>query len=94
MTEWTFCPVKPGTYTWGVQTIDAAYTGSVFTKGPEFTVTEEDIANCTFTIKNEQLKNKNETYDLSGRKLSNCKLSNCQIQRGVYIQDGKKVLIK
>lgn len=97
MTEWTFCPVKPGTYTWGVQTIDAAYTGSVFTEGPEFTVTEEDIANCTFTIKNEQLKNKNETYDLSGRKMT---IDNGQwpmvngLRRGVYIQDGKKVLIK
>lgn len=44
-TEWTFHPTKPGTYSWGVQTIDATYTGSSFTSGGEFTVTEEDIAN-------------------------------------------------
>lgn len=42
-TEWTFRPTKPGTYTWGVQCIDATYTGSTFTTGPQFTVTEQDI---------------------------------------------------
>ena len=38
--KWTFRPVKPGTYTWGVQTIDATYTGSPFTEGPAFTVSD------------------------------------------------------
>ena len=33
-------------------------------------------------------------YDLSGRKLSNGQLSNRQIKKGVYIQNGKKVIIK
>ena len=51
-TEWAFCPTKPGTYTWGVQCIDAAYTGSVFTEGPQFTLTEEDIASGIGSIQN------------------------------------------
>ena len=42
-TEWPFLPAKPGTYSWGVQTVDAAYNGSTFTEGPTFTVTEEEI---------------------------------------------------
>ena len=33
-------------------------------------------------------------YDLSGRKLSNGQLSNRQMKKGVYIQNGKKVIIK
>ena len=33
-------------------------------------------------------------YDLSGRKLSNGQLSNRQMNKGVYIQNGKKVIIK
>ncbi len=32
-------------------------------------------------------------YDLSGRKLSNGQLSNRQMKKGVYIQNGKKVII-
>jgi hypothetical protein len=33
----------------------------------------------------------NETYDLSGRKIVNSKSSNRKLQRGIYIQDGRKV---
>ena len=35
-----------------------------------------------------------DLYDLSGRKLSNGKLSNGQIEKGLYIKNGRKVLIK
>ena len=41
--SWTFHPRQPGTYTWGVQMVDAQYTGSRFTEGPAFTVTPEDL---------------------------------------------------
>ncbi len=34
--EWVFHPTTPGTYSWGVQTVDAAYNGSTFTVGPSF----------------------------------------------------------
>ena len=33
-------------------------------------------------------------YDLSGRKIVNGKLSNGKLPKGIYIKDGKKVLIK
>ena len=35
-----------------------------------------------------------DVYDLSGRQLSNSKLSNRQIHKGVYIINGRKVVIK
>ncbi|MCR4920573.1 MAG: family 43 glycosylhydrolase [Bacteroidaceae bacterium] len=38
MKQWTFHPSSPGTYSWGVQTVDAAYNGSTFTAGPAFTI--------------------------------------------------------
>ena len=37
--QWTFHPTTPGIYHWGVQTVNAAYDGSPFTAGPDFTVT-------------------------------------------------------
>jgi len=36
--RWVFHPQAPGTYSWGVQTVDAAYNGSTFTTGPSFTI--------------------------------------------------------
>lgn len=38
--QWTFHPATPGIYHWGVQTVNAAYDGSTFTPGPDFTVTD------------------------------------------------------
>ncbi len=38
--QWTFHPTAPGTYTWGVQTVNAAYNGSTFTAGPAFTISD------------------------------------------------------
>ena len=86
-TEWTFRPTKPGTYTWGVQTVDAAYTGSVFTEGPQFTLNEEDIASSITTIQDSKLKIQDDMFDLGGRRLS-------KPQRGVNIINRNKVLKK
>lgn len=69
-TEWTFFPTKPGTYTWGVQTIDAAYNGSTFTEGPQFTVTEEEIGTSISEIDNIQCLRRNDVYNLAGQRLS------------------------
>ena len=33
-------------------------------------------------------------YDLCGHKIVNCKLSNCKLPKGIYIHNGKKVVIK
>ena len=82
-TEWTFRPTKPGTYSWGVQTVDAAYTGSVFTEGPQFTVTEEDIASNLKDFKD--LKDIKAIYNLYGQRLS-------KPQRGINIINNHKVL--
>ena len=86
-TEWTFRPTKPGTYTWGVQAVDAAYTGSVFTEGPQFTLSEEDIASSITTIQDSKIEIRNDMFDLGGRRLS-------KPQRGVNIINRNKVLKK
>ena len=79
MTEWTFRPTKAGTYSWGVQAVDAAYTGSVFTEGPQFTVTEEDIE----TGLTPAFSHKEETiYNLGGQQIP-------RQQRGVNIIKGQ-----
>lgn len=83
MTEWTFRPAKPGTYTWGVQTIDAAYNGSTFSEGAQFTVTDEDIANAIVAPQGKA--GKKEIYNLAGQRLS-------KTQKGVNIQNGKKII--
>lgn len=84
---WTFVPPVTGTYKWGVQTIDAAYTGSTFTEGPEFTVSSEEdginnIEHSTLNIEHSI----NAVYDLSGRKVTR------PIPHLIYIKEGKKDL--
>lgn len=88
-TEWTFRPTKAGTYSWGVQAVDAAYTGSLFTEGPQFTVTEEDIA---LSLKDHKvlkdpkdLKDPKLTYNLAGQRLS-------KRHKGINVAKGKKIL--
>ena len=83
MTEWTFHPTKPGTYSWGVQTIDAAYTGSTFTEGPQFTISEEEIASLTPTLS--QGEGTSSVYNLVGQRLS-------KAQRGVNVVNKHKFL--
>ena len=80
-TEWTYRPIKPGTYTWGVQTIDATYTGSVFANGPQFTITEEDIANGITSIRDNAAEK--IIYNLAGQRLS-------KAQRCINIVNGQK----
>ena len=80
-TEWTYRPIKPGTYTWGVQTIDATYTGSVFANGPQFTITEEDIANGITSIRDNAVEK--IIFNLAGQRLS-------KAQRGINIVNGQK----
>ena len=84
-TEWTFYPTKPDTYTWGVQTVDAAYSGSVFTEGPQFTYSEEDYATGLTSIQDSKPKTTNEIYNLSGQRL-------LKAQRGVNIINRQKIL--
>ena len=83
-TQWTFFPFKPGTYSWGVQTIDAAYNGSVFTEGPQFTVTEEDIASSLNSV-SRQDKGMARWYNLAGQQLP-------KPQRGINIISNRKVM--
>ena len=75
--------MKPGTYSWGVQTIDATYTGSTFTEGPQFTITEEDIASNIKNVKNH--KDLKVIYNLAGQQLQ-------KPQKGINIINSQKVL--
>ncbi len=84
-TEWTFRPTQPGTYTWGVQAVDAAYTGSLFTEGPQFTVTEEDIASSIKAAPLQFPKREESIYNLAGQRLPTAR-------KGVTIIGKKKVL--
>ena len=48
-------------------------------------------------IENEKMRNgvnENATYDLSGRQMVNGKWLNGKLQKGIYIHDGKKVVLK
>ena len=83
--EWLFRPTKPGTYSWGVQTIDAAYNGSVFTEGPQFTITEEDLDDGIADVRGDHIKTPYTIYNLTGQRLS-------RTRRGINIISGRKVL--
>lgn len=45
--------------------------------------------NIQFTI-----EKSNVVYDLSGRQIVNSKSSNCQLKKGIYIVNGKKIIVK
>ena len=80
---WTFNPPTTGTYKWGVQTIDAAYTGSTFTEGPAFTITSQEDG---IESVNSRQATDDKCYDLSGRR------TRPTPSRLIYIKDGKKRL--
>ena len=86
-TEWTFYPTKAGTYSWGVQAVDAAYAGSLFTEGPQFSVTEEDIALNLKVLKDlkEPKEDAKLIYNLAGQRLS-------KKHKGINVAKGKKIL--
>ena len=46
------------------------------------------------SIGKEQGTMDNETYDLSGRKIVDSRLPNHKLPKGLYIKEGKKVLVK
>ena len=54
------------------------------------------VIDCLKPIKNEEIRMKNDVYDLNGRRIQNCHPStlNCQLKKGIYIVGGKKILIK
>ncbi len=85
LNTWTFNPPTAGTYKWGVQTIDATYTGSTFTEGPEFNVTSQEDG--ISEAKSERVKTEkydDATYDLTGRKVTKTSY--------LIIRDGRKTL--
>ena len=43
----TFFPPKSDTYTWGVQTVNAAYHGSTFAVGDSFTFEDSGVSHIT-----------------------------------------------
>lgn len=45
-------------------------------------------------VKNEEVRNEKLIFDLSGRQIVNGKSSNSKLTRGIYIINGKKVLVK
>ncbi|MBO7067600.1 MAG: family 43 glycosylhydrolase [Bacteroidaceae bacterium] len=84
---WQFFPLSPGTYKWGVQTVNAAFTGSTFTEGPEFSVSsEEDGINDLKSERVKSEKNDDATYDLTGRKVTK------PLPHLIYIKEGRKEL--
>ena len=61
-----------------------------------FSTITEDAIDGIEEIQNSKLEIQNEGgwYDLSGRKIVNGKLSNGKLPRGIYINGGKKVVVK
>jgi hypothetical protein len=78
----------PGTYTLTVENAEEAYTAT-FILDDETAV--RDIPSDS-TI-NRKSVNSN-CYDLSGRQLPQSSILNHQLKRGIYIRDGKKVVVK
>lgn len=66
-TSWTYNATAAGTYGWGVQTVDAAYNGSVFTAGPSFTIAAGDVTDGISQTSAEN--SRTEYYHPSGMQL-------------------------
>ncbi|MBQ6653443.1 MAG: VCBS repeat-containing protein [Prevotella sp.] len=79
-----------GSYTYGVQTVDASYHGSPFATGT-FTVGTTGILDEGFWMKDESntssslIPNPSSIYDLQGRRISSSR-------KGVYILNNKKII--
>jgi len=54
----------------------------------------DSIQNSEFTIKNSKCTIHNGVYDLSGRQIVNGKWPNGKLPKGIYINNGKKIVIK
>ena len=78
--------------------------GTGFVKGFVLNFDEDDEADAIGSIQNSNFKDDGEMvngkssngkwFDLSGRKMVNGKSSNGKLPKGIYIVNGKKVLIK
>ena len=55
--------------------------------------TSTGISDATRLNHKEQILN-NKVFDLQGRQIENSKLSNTQLRQGLYIKNGRKVLVK
>ena len=53
-----------------------------------------ELADGIEEVNNERMKSEKSIYDLSGRQIVNRKSLNSKLPRGVYIINGKKVLVK
>lgn len=78
--RWEYRPLAKGRYTWGVQTVDAAYTGSTFTEGPEFTV--DNVADGITSAPGTDNGSASAIYGIDGKAAS-------RAQRGVHIVKDK-----
>ena len=89
--QWTFHPATSGIYHWGVQTINAAYDGSPFTAGPDFTVTSTSGIQSVSASQEASSTDGVQFYSPSGMQLS-------QPRHGVNIimnrQGVRKVKVK
>ena len=77
--QWEFRPAKPGTYTWAVQTVDAAYTGSTFTLGEPFHI--DDNKGTAITAPQADTDT-DIIYGVDGRRIQGK-------AKGIYIIKGK-----
>ena len=81
----TLRPHTGGTFSWGVQTINAAYDGSPFATGPQFTVTTTGIRDITGGQSAANSSKAAPAYNLQGQRVS-------EGYRGITIRNGKKVM--
>ena len=65
--------------------------GQLILKANSYTST--GISDATRLNHKEQILN-NKVFDLQGRQIENSKLSNTQLRQGLYIKNGRKVLVK
>ena len=68
--QWTFHPATPGIYHWGVQTVNAAYDGSPFTAGPDFSVTSTSGIQSVYASQEASSTDGVQFYSPSGMQLS------------------------
>lgn len=81
-----------GDYEWGVQTVDAAYKGSTFTKGNNFRIGKGSDAAVDNIVNNSPVISR-EYYDLMGRKLQAAPASGVVIEKAVRL-DGTSTVSK
>jgi hypothetical protein len=90
--------IAPGTATHLLRT--SAYATPVYVKcadtdAEDVAISISDAATSILSTLNSTLSTPDTPiFDLGGRKLSNGKLSNSQIEKGIYVKNGRKVIVK